>query len=123
MRRNHVNAPFRLLDRPEIERRFYQCSGDVGLFEVGYRAMTVGCNYVLNPSSGQLEQINAIEEGFSQGVEYARVETYPDRWYEVDGCTLFARKVSARSQIDHDGTSESGPQSPMSLTNHSHPDG
>lgn len=81
-------------DNMSIVKKLYKRNSDVELFEIGYRDLEADCAYVLNPSSGQLEEIHSVECGDREGQEYSRVETYPDSWYEIDGLTILAKRVS-----------------------------
>ena len=74
-------------------RKEYRLGSQVCLFEIGYRSPGDGCDYVENPLTERLERVFAIESGFIEGKSYARVETLRDRWYEVDGSTVFAKNL------------------------------
>lgn len=76
-----------------LSRKEYRVGSLLCLFEIGYRSPDDGCYYVLNPLTERLERVFAIESGFIEGKPFARVETSRDRWYEVDGSTVFAKNL------------------------------
>jgi hypothetical protein len=80
--------------RSVIEKRVYRAGNQIALFEVGYKFLEHGCDYVEDPLTGNLEQIYGVEIGDDEGQECLRVETFPDKWYEIDGATKLAKKVS-----------------------------
>jgi len=87
-----------------LSRQEFRVGSQVCLFEIGYRTPDDGCHYVLNPLTERLERVFSIESGFIEGKPYARVETSRDRWYEVDGSTVFAKnlgEIGGSPQVDY----------------------
>ena len=76
-----------------VELKVYKCGDEVALFEVGHRTPDNGCDYVLNPRTRQLEQIYAHIDEDVEGTWVSSVGTTPDIYYEVDGITVFAKKI------------------------------
>jgi len=84
----------------------YERNGQVAHFEVGFRMLEHGCTFVMNPDDHRLEFIYAIETRHEEGREHTRVETYPGKWYEIDGQTQLAR-AAARALLT-EGASDEG---------------
>ncbi len=78
----------------KIKREFFKHGDEIALFEIGYKSPENGYNYVYNQSTNQVEEIFGFESRAVEGEYCERVETFPGRWYEVDGATIFAKKIS-----------------------------
>ena len=69
----------------------YLDNGNGVWFEVGFNTPEPGCDYVVNPTTGDLQRIVCYQTLFSEGVMLTSVQTYDDQWHEVDGGLLFAK--------------------------------
>ena len=76
----------------DLHHKFYRLGNERHLFEVGYRYPEEGCHFVVNCESKTLERIYTVQIDFDHA-SAGRVETLPNRWYEIDGSTLFAKKI------------------------------
>lgn len=77
-----------------IERQWFKRGDETALFEIGYKTLKPGCDYVFDPITGKMEYIWDYELGSVEGKDVERVETRSG-WHEVDGITVFARKVES----------------------------
>ena len=95
---------------PPIRTMSYEKNGRVIYFEVGFHTLEKGCAFVRNPCTGSLEQIYSVETRYIENQPHTRVETYPGKWYDLDGVTQLARPVTkCHALTAHAGTNRLEP--------------